>query len=172
MLRKSSPAFSFVLLALTVLLMAPSHAGAASITVTSSTTVQGALYRYDYAISNSSIPDLLSVTLSVPAQANAVQNLMAPAGFSAFFDAGLGLVDFVEGSRAFTVGSTIAGFSFASPFQLGATNFTALSLDSNQNPVITSGTTSAVPEPASMGLFAAGLAILLSARKCRRRFAS
>ncbi len=153
-------------------LLLPRAASAAPLNVTSSVSGAGPLFVYSYTVMNSSVPDLLSVTLTTPAQADAVQNLTVPSGFSAFFDAGVGLVDFVADTRAFSIGSSISGFTLQSPFQLGAVPFSALSLDANQNPVVTTGVVSPaaspVPEPGAFGLV---IAFLLSAFAvyCRKR---
>ena len=139
----------------------PCAVSAAPLAVTSSVSGNGPLFLYSYTVINSSLPDLLSVTLTTPAQGSAVQNLTAPSGFSAFFDAGIGLVDFVADTSSFSIGSSISGFTLQSPFQLGSVPFSALSLDANQNPVVTTGTVSPsaslVPEPSALGLVAVSL---------------
>ena len=153
-LNQLLPVSGLALLALIV----PCAASAAPVTVTSTSTANGLLFSYDFTVTNTSLPDLLSVTLTTPSQPNAVQNLTAPTGFSAFFDAGVGLVDFVSDTLSFTVGSSVSGFALQSPFQLSSTAFSTLSLDADQNPVVTTGTVSPAPEPASLGLV--GLALL------------
>ncbi len=142
-------------------LLLPRAVSAAPLNVTSSVSGNGPLFVYSYTVMNTSVPDLLSVTLTTPAQAGAVQSLTTPSGFSVFFDAGIGLVDFVADTRAFSIGSSISGFTLQSPFQLGAAPFSALSLDANQNPIVTTGVVSPaaspVPEPGAFGLVAASL---------------
>ncbi len=148
---------------------APCFATATPLTVTSSVTSRGALSLYDYTIINSGLPNLQSVTLTTPAQASAVQNLTAPSGYSAFFDAGIGLVDFVVNSRQFPIGSSVGGFTLESPFDLDAAPYSALSLDANQNPVVTTGAVTPTPEPATFGLLAVSLLSVLSLKRAARK---
>ena len=142
------------------MLALPVDAKAGEVALSFTETVQGSNLLYNFSVTDNVPLDetLLSATLSVPAQANAVQNLMAPAGFSAFFDPGLGLVDFIENTSGFVPGVTVSGFTFTSPFLLTNPGFTALALDSLGNPVTFSGTAvgpgSPTPEPGSFGLSA------------------
>jgi len=131
------------------------------------------LFSYQYSVANTSPFDFSAISiLNLPAVGNAVQNLLAPASFNAFFDPGLGELDFLEDTQSFGAGSTVSGFSFISPFAPGLTIFTALRLDENFNPVVVQGTVlapqnAAIPEPATMVLLATGLAGI--AAKVRRR---
>ena len=139
------------------------------VTVVPTTTFDDGLFHYDYTISNNTTNDFLLVTLDVAAQPNAIQNLATPDGFVAIFDAGLGLLDFGgEDSPGFSAGSTFTGFEFDSPFQPEVSSFTALRLDTNENPVTFTGRTSAptaVPEPSTIAGLAIASTMLLFRRK-------
>jgi len=152
--------------ALLCVLTLPSAAYAEPIMLNPTITNLGnGLFSYQYSVTNTSPFDFSAISiLNLPTVGNAVQNLMAPAGFNAFFDPGLGELDFVEDTQSFAAGATVSGFSFISPFAPGLTTFTALRLDGD-NPIIVQGTVlapqnapAAVPEPATMVLLATGLA--------------
>ncbi len=159
--------------ALLCALALPNAVRAEPIMLTPTVTNQGnGLFSYQYTVVNTSSFDFSAVSImNLPRIANAVQNIITPAGFNAFFDPGLGQLDFVIGSLdpafpGFAAGSTISGFSFLSPFGPGLTDFTATRLDENFAPVEVSGTLLApqqnqgapVPEPTTMILLATGLA--------------
>ncbi len=150
------PAVSISLALLAMIL--PGLLSATPVTVTSSVSANGPLYVFDFTVTDNSLPNLLSITLTVPSQASAVQNLVAPAGFFADFDPGVGLVDFVSDTSSFSIGTPVTGWILQSPFQLGSVSFSTLSLDANQNPVTTTGTVSSIdsatPEPSALGLMA------------------
>ena len=162
--------------ALLCVLTLPSAAHAEPIMLNPTITNLGnGLFSYQYSVTNTAPFGFSTVSiLNLPTVGNAVQNLMAPAGFNAFFDPGLGELDFVEDTQSFAAGSTVSGFSFISPFAPGVTIFTALRLDENFNPITVQGTVlapqnapAAVPEPATLMLLATGLAGI--AAKVRRR---
>ncbi len=157
--------------ALLCALVLPSAAQAEPIMLNSTvTTLSTGLFRYVYSVANTSTFDYSAISINVIDEPNAVQNLFRPTGFRAFFDPGLGQVDFVENRRNFTAGSIISGFGFDSPYAPNLSVFTALRLDSNFNPVTVQGTVlapAAVPEPTTMIMLGTGLAGI--AAKARRR---
>ena len=108
------------LLVLVGLLMLSATAANAAITVNSTVTPLGGSFRYEFSITNSNVvsPDedvpIVSITDAPLADALISATLTAPAGFNALYDPGLGIVDFVEGTSNFGVGTTTPGFSFES----------------------------------------------------------
>lgn len=142
------------------------------------TNVVGGLFNYDYRVSNTSLFDYSAISIGVVAAPGGVLNLMAPTGFSAFFDPGLGQVDFVENTLNFSAGSSIRGFSFNSPFGPQPSFFTALRLDLVGSPTTSVGTvlapgSSSVPDSgATLVLLSAGLAGLAAMKNGRRKMAT
>jgi hypothetical protein len=109
----------------------------------------------------------LSVTLTVPADPTAVQNLLAPAGFNAFFDPGLGLVDFIEDTSLFTSGSIVGPFTFTSPFTITPV-FSALVLDARQSLVtmpVDVIAAAPAPEPTTAGFALFGMVTFIVLRR-------
>lgn len=136
----------------------------AQVAVTPTVTSSGGLFTYDYTITNNTRLDLVLVTIPTVSAPGAVRNLTAPAGFLASFDPDLGLVDFIEGTQAFTAGRTFSGFRFDSPIGPAASQFTALNVQGNE---LRGATLAPVPEPGSLALgltLAPGL-ILVSLRR-------
>jgi len=172
MKNSTRPAKLLALASALLCALALSATAHAQITLTPTiTNIGGGLIRYQYSVSNTSLFDFSVISINVIAAPGAVQSLVAPTGFSAFFDPGLGQVDFVENTQSFTAGSTISGFAFNSPFAPQMSTFTALRLDGNGNPVTITGSVLApavIPEPATFLLFGAGLAGL-AAMKIRGR---
>jgi len=171
MKNSTRPAKFLVLAGALLCALALSATAHAQITLTPTiTNIGGGLVRYEYTVNNTSLFDFSVISITVIAAPGAVQSLVAPTGFSAFFDPGLGQVDFVENTQNFTAGSTISGFAFNSPFGPQMSTFTALRLDMNGNPVTITGSVlaPAIPEPATFVLFGAGL-VGLAAMKIRRR---
>ena len=154
---------------LIALLTCAGSAAAAPINVNYVVAPQGSSFFYDFSVNDTSAPNLLSVTLTLPSQITALANLTTPGGFSIFFDGVSHLLDFVEDTRSFAVGSPLDGFRFVSPVRFGDVSFSALSFDSNQNLVTTTGATaSAVPEPGGWALLTCGAALLFAFRHAQR----
>jgi len=132
----------------------PGVAQAEPVMVNATVTTNGALFRYNYSVTNNLSFDVSAITISVLSLPNAAQSLVAPTGFNIFFDPGLGQVDFVENTQTFAAGTTVSGFRFDSLFAPNLTSFTALALDANGSPVIFGGTTLApaapIPEPSTL----------------------
>ncbi|MBC7806429.1 MAG: hypothetical protein H7145_09785 [Akkermansiaceae bacterium] len=140
-----------------------SHARQLSVTPT--VTTIGPLFRYDYSIVNAGTIDISLVSIAVQGLSLAdIQNVSAPAGFSADFDDALGFVNFSESTQGFTAGSTLSGFAFESTFAPTTSSFEAFSVDADTGNVTTiTGSTLApgaatVPEAGSLFL---GLTALL-----------
>ncbi len=125
----------------------------AQVSVQANVTNNGPAYHYEYTVNNQTGTDLSSVTLAgLPAGESTVQNLAAPATFVAFFDSGLGLLTFQEGSGSFTAGGMFSGFSFDSLFAPGAVSFSAIDVNGSE---LTGVSVSAVPEPSTYALIGA-----------------
>ncbi len=117
----------------------------------------GVFYHYSYSVTNDTTQgyDYPVITLGVPSQSSAIQNLFAPSGFNAYFDSVQGTLDFAEGAQAFAPGATVSGFQFDSPFAPAAASWTALAVDAaglvvtdpNGNPVQFQGPTLAPSAP-------------------------
>ena len=152
-------------------LVAPRAAQAESIILNSTiTALSDGSYRYEYSVVNTTAFDFSAITVNI-GLGSALQNLIAPDGFTALYDpgnsdTGVGFVDFLEDSQVFTAGATFSGFSFESILAPGASVFTALRFDANADfdPITVQGTTiapqspAAIPEPATMILLGTGLA--------------
>lgn len=135
------------------------------------TDAGGGLFSYQYSVRNTSLFDFSAISIEVIPESEAVQSLVAPIDFSAFFDPGLGQVDFVEDAQNFAAGMTVGGFSFTSPFEPQPSTFTALRFDENTgDPVTFTGSVLApqIPEPASVLFLGVGLAGLATMRTRRR----
>ncbi|GMU22354.1 MAG: hypothetical protein AMXMBFR13_24400 [Phycisphaerae bacterium] len=119
------------------------------------------LFHYAYSLTNLGSADVAIVSIAVPPDPLAIDNLMAPAGFLASFDPGLGFLDFVEATQSFEPAVGVSGFSFDSPFGPGSAGYTAL----DANGLMFSGNTTApVPEPTSALSLAACLTLLVYGR--------
>lgn len=145
-------------------------AHAQSLVVQSNVTFNGSAYHYAYTIDNQTAVDVSSVTISgLPLGDGSVLNLTAPATFVAFFDSGLGLLSFQEGSAAFLAGSSVSGFGFDSTFGPGAASFTAVDINGAE---LAGATVSAVPEPSTYALIGALVALGFAVYRKRRGSAS
>ena len=106
------------------LLLFPTGAHAQVVTPTV-TTLAGSIYHYNYSIKNTSADDLFDVTIHVRAGAGQIFNVMAPIGFRASYDSGLGLVDFVENTNTFVTNQAISGFTYDSSLAPNPSTFDA-----------------------------------------------
>ena len=171
---KNSLRFAKLLVLASALLSALGFSGTvrgAIILTPTITDAGGGLFSYEYSVQNTSPFDFSAISIDVIPKPETVQNLVAPIDFSAFFDPGLGEVDFVEDTQNFAAGTTVRGFSFTSPFAPQPSTFTALRFDENSgDPVTFTGSVLApqIPEPASVFFLGVGLAGLATMRTRRR----
>lgn len=145
-------------------------AARAQVTVTPTITRSGALYNYNYSVTNFTPNDLLVVNLNnLPKVAGALTNFSAPAGFQiTSYDPGVGIESFVADSQTFTPGLTFTGFSFSSLFAPGTVPFDAEDIVGG----MTNGTTLApVPEAGTEVSLGAGVLLLTLCAVRRRRAA-
>jgi hypothetical protein len=143
------------------------------VTVTSAVTpIGGGLFQYDYTVADGT--GLLAVLDIAVTPGVAISNLTAPGGSSAFTSTidtvGSGsteqeFVSFLENNGVFSA-SPEDGFMFDSPVPAAPTTFGITLFDPNVAPATAGGIQGPVtPEPASLMLFASGLAGLVFLRK-------
>lgn len=122
------------------------------------------MLHYTYAVTNTSPPNMLIVSIEIPPDPLAIENLIAPAGFLASFDPGLGFLDLIADTQSFSSGLEVGGFAFDSPLVPGDAAYEALNL----NGVLFSGTTTGpIPEPTTALLLWCALAGLARRPRCR-----
>jgi len=126
------------------------------------TPLGGGIFQYLFSVNNSGPDDISIVTITDAPGADPLipLTLVAPAGFLANYDPGLGLVDFLEGTSSFQVG-TINGFGFQSATSPAAnfTTFEALSVNGEFFAGTVHQVTSTVPE-GGRTVALAGLALM------------
>jgi hypothetical protein len=143
-----------------------------AITVQSRVTDQGGFFDYLFTVVNDDpIPELLSVTIDdAPLNDPLIAaSLVAPSGYIASFDPGLGLIDLLADAAGFFPAGATAGFSFSSlsgPDQAFG-SFSALDLNGN----LTLGTVARdldrfVPVPSPLALLGLGIG-LIAVRRLR-----
>jgi hypothetical protein len=131
------------------------------------TPLTGGVYQYQFSISNSGPDDLAILTITDAPLADALipLTLVAPAGFLAKYDPGVGLtfglVDFLEDTSPFLAGTTTSGFGFQSASSPAANfkTFEALSVAGEFFGGEINRATSTVPDGGGTGLLA-GVALL------------
>jgi len=114
------------------------------------TPLGGGIFQYQFSVNNSGPQDISIVTITDAPGADPLipLTLTAPVGFLANYDPGLGLVDFLEGTSSFQVGTTISGFGFESATSPDANflAFEALSVNGDFFAGTVHQVTSTVPE--------------------------
>ena len=131
------------------------------------TPTNGGLFDYDFSVTNNGTEDVSIVSIpDAPFGELTIDlTLVAPVGYLASYDSGLGIIDFLEDTDLFTVGSTRNGFAFtsASGPDSNFMTFDALTIDGN----LISGQIrkdlrpgAVVPEPGTIVLLAFGLGCL------------
>lgn len=163
-MSKASHAFLIVCVALA------SSAVSAQTSVDILVTPLGGSFRYEVTIGNAGTDDLALVSLiDAPLGDPLIDpTLIAPAGFLASYDSGLGFVDFLEDSNSFAAGTSVGGFRFES--LAGPTYFTMFeALTILGTPEAGSTTITVIPEPSTLILAACGLLALIGSRRWAHR---
>jgi hypothetical protein len=152
------------------------RAGAALVDLEMLVTPLGGSYQYDVTIRNNSLVDLTLVSIVNAPIGDPLINpsLIAPAGFVALYDSGLGIIDFLEGASVFGVGQTIGGFRFVSSVLPGPslTLFEALDVNGGSfsgsitSTVVPGGS---VPDSGSTVMLAAFAFVMTALGHARRR---
>lgn len=141
----------------------------AELSIVANVSETAGLYSYSYQIDNFTAEDVSIVTLAGFApSADAVQNLVAPEGYLALFDSGLGLFSFLEGTQFFAAGTSVGGFSFQSLYGPESGTFEAITVDGNTLTGLATVPATAIPEPSSSALIGA---VLVGFFALRRRVA-
>ena len=146
---------------------------AAELIVDASVTAFGAgIFNWDILITNTGPEDfsLVSIVDAPPGEPLITQTLTAPAGFTASYDSGLGIVDFIESQNLFGAGMTNGGFMFSSVAAPGdgvLQRFEAF--DTLGNFVTGAVNQRAVPEASTATLATVGLLVACWRRRVLRR---
>ena len=136
------------------------------------TPINGGLFNYDFSIINNETEDISIVSITDAPLGDPIidTTLVAPAGFITNYDPGLGVVDFLEDTELFGIGTTENGFTFASASG-PANNFMAFEALTVNGSFISGQVQkdirpdAVVPEPGTMILLACGLGCLGLIRK-------
>lgn len=93
-----------------------STAAEATLTVEATVTPLAGSFLYEYSIANSGPDDVVLVSIvDAPLGDPLIDpTLTAPVGYLASYDDGLGIVDFLEDTGLFAIGTATSGFSFES----------------------------------------------------------
>ena len=130
---------------------------AAPVTVTPVVTTIGALFHYNYTITNGTGLDVPIIDINVARGTGIILNLVAPVGFLTAYDSSLGLVSFLENTALFG-SAPLSGFAFDSAISSRSTTFASTFADGSVMTGATSGPV--VPEPTTLTLITAGFILL------------
>jgi hypothetical protein len=155
-----------ILSVVSLLLFGGAPAWAVPIVQSNVTPIGGGLFHFEFSVTNDSIDDIVLVSIDAPpGDASIGATLLAPLGFLASYDSGLGIIDFLEGTDLFSVGTTITGFSFDSnmgPGNGAFDDFSGLTVDGDTfSGTVETTVVSAVPEPSTAASVAVGAAVLI-----------
>jgi hypothetical protein len=158
LIRKGSAVLGFLVMA------QAAHAGL--IVQSAVSAASGGGFHYEFSIENSGPEEFAILSLNAPTLDPLIAaSLVVPMGFTAFYDAGLGFVDFLA-DISFGVGPQLSGFGFdseAGPLAGFFNVFTALDLAGNEF----TGRVAPIPEPTTLALIAFG-GVLLTGSRARR----
>ena len=157
-----------------LLLTLPVAVRAQTIDVTPTVSLlSSGLYHYDYSITNNTVGDLANVEINVISLADAVQNPLAPTGFSINFDPVAGVLDFSEDTETFGLGAAVSGFQFDSRYAPKTAPYTGLAIIDGAVVTIRGTTIGpfSAPEPGTL-LYGLTLAPVAGAFWLRRRRAA
>lgn len=152
-----------------LLLLSGAPSWAVPIVQSNVTPIGGGLFHFEFSVTNNTIDDIVLVSVDVPTgDASIGATLLAPLGFLASYDSGLGIIDFLEGTDLFSVGTTITGFSFDSVLGPGNgefDDFSGLTVNGDTfSGTVETIVVAAVPEPSPVALVALGAAVLIGLR--------
>ena len=131
------------------------------------------IWRYDYILYNTSDPgnDIYDFALYFAPEVTFMNILSPPDWFSISGSGDPSLPSFIEWYSDFgaeiTPGNSLSGFSFQINYQAGDIPFDIYLTDPSGEPSLYSGTTTPVPEPATLFLLGSGLVGLLFLRAKR-----
>ncbi len=137
----------------------------ATLIVEATVTPIGGLFHYDFSVTNNAAEDVVIVSITdAPVGDPFIDpSLVAPVGFLASYDSGLGFVDFLEDTDLFGVGTTKSGFMFDSASGPTATTFSTFEALTVQGNLLTGQIrTNVIPEPGTITLLLVGMGAIVA----------
>ena len=141
-------------------------AAEASLLVSDTVTPSGGGSHHELTVTNTGPADVVLVSILDSPIADALidTSLTAPLGFLALYDAGLGIIDLVEGTALFAVGTSVDGFAFDTGAPLGAPFFTSFQAFTVAGDLLAGTVATRVPAPDGLMAVALGALMLGAAR--------